>query len=579
LLPIVFPSEAHAADASSAQSIELDADLGFHGYYVPGYLTPVRVHLSNQGPTVTGQLILSQSAETPEGQVRTVQIVQALNLPQGAHQRYELELPLFSPRKSLISEPQLQLVLQAEGRTLAQKTISLHDYDYAFDRLNLSLSEAPAPAKLPSGQPLLPVDLSQLPNHWSGYQGVQQLYLGRFNLSDLSAGQRQALRDWLNSGGELIVLLGGNWYFQQDQILNELLPFKPRDVQPAQIDGLPLQIAVGQTQGTVLISTDSGIPLLIRGRFGRGTIYAVTVDLFGLIAGAHEEALWQGLSSSPDDALPANLGAELLGNLRLEEPSRPILAGLLTLYLAGFALWGILALRDRRLLVAIPLWVALISLGLLFYLQQPVFTHPLRSIEVGRIWVREDQAFIEDWHSAFARRGVELKLQVDHQAAVNQTKASHDLTANFTSGQGSVQLTLADQETSHLQLAEPIRFPVKFQVRPAGPAASAPLIDVYNESDQELAQAILWWQGQHYMVGTVGAHEHLSRPLPAPLGSQPTIDAGDNGESLLQKRLWSEAESALSPETTLLAWVRQEHFAPVPEEYRTVVQLVSVIGR
>lgn len=580
LLTIITPNGVHAADASSAPPIALEADLGFHGYYAPGYLTPVRVRLANQGSTVAGQLIISQSAETPQGQVRTVQIVQELTLPQGAHQRYELEFPIFSQRESLISEPQLQLILQAEGRTLAQKTISLRDYDHAFERLNLSLSEAPAPAKLPSGQPLLPVDLPQLPNHWSGYQGVQQLYLGRFNLSNLSAGQRQALRDWLNSGGELIVLLGGNWYFQQDRALDELLPFAPHEVQPGQVDGRPAQIAVGQAQGAVLISSDSGIPLLIRGRFGRGTVYAVTVDLFGLASGPQEEALWQGLSSSPDDdALPANLGAELLGNLRLEEPSRPILAGLLTLYLVGFALLGMLKGRHRRLLGAIPLWAALISLGLLSYLQQPVFTHPLRSIEVGRIWVRGDQAFIQDWYGAFARRGAELKLHVDDQAAVSQTKASHDLTANVTSGQGSVQLTLASQETSHLQLAEPIRFPVKFQVRPAGPDASAPLIDVYNESDQELAQAIVWWQGQLYTVGTVGAHEHVNRTLPAPLGSRRPTDAGEKSESLLKQRLWSEAESALSTETTLFAWVRQERFAPVSDEYRTAVQLVSVIGR
>jgi hypothetical protein len=577
---ILLTSPAEAATIASAESIDLQVDLGFHGYYAPGYRTPVRIRLINHGGVpISGELILSQTAQTLQGQTRTVRIVQAINLPAEAHQRYELELPIFSSREFLPSEAQLQLVLRDRDRTLAQQTISLGDYRDALGRLNLLLSEAPESATLPDGQALVSVDPQELPEHWVGYQGVQRLYLGRFNLDSLSSEQRQALQDWLSSGGELVVLLGGNWYFQQGRALEELLPFMPSDVQVVTINGSSQQVTVGQTRGTVLESAESGPPLLIQGRFGRGFVYAVTVNPFALGSGPQDQALWQRLSSAPDDEATApNLGSQLLGSLQLEEPSRLILSGILLLNLGGVALLGLVALRTRRFLWGVVLWTGLISLGLLLYLRQPAFTHPLRAIEVGRIWVRGDRAFIQDWYSAFARSAVDLKLQMNSQALVDQAEVLHDLTVNQSADQQNLRLDLGAQERAHLRLDEPIHFPVEFSIRPASSSANIPEVMVYNETDQELLGAMLWWQGRYYSLGAVAAHGHLERTLDEPRDSPPE-DRANGGEGLIEQHLLADAQGALATEPTLLAWVRDQRFAHLPDEYRTVTQLVSVAGR
>lgn len=224
------------------------------------------------------------------------------------------------------------------------------------------------------------------------------------------------------------------------------------------------------------------------------------------------------------------------------------------------------------------LWVGLIGLGLFLYLQQPAFIHPVRSIEVGRIWVRGDQAFIQDWYSAFARSEADLKLQIDNQALVGLVNSSHDLTVNQSSDQQDLRLSLDPQEMVHLLLGEPLHFPVEFQVRPASPSAGVPQVAVYNETDQELIGTLLWWQGRFYQIGTVAAHGHLERALDEPR-DLPLQGHATGGEGSIEQRLLTDAQGALINEPTLLAWAHDVRLVPLPDEYRTVVQLVSVAGR
>lgn len=566
--------------AYAAGSVELQAGLGFNGAYATGYLTPVWVQLQNHGAALSVQLVLSESTKTPQGTKQTVKITRPLRLPQGARQRYELEFPLLKPSSFVTDEGELLLALQTGERTLAQQTISLSAYRGFSNPLFLLLSDRPAPASLPDGRPLLAITSAELPGHWAGYRGVARLYLGRFNLDSLSAAQRGALQNWLRSGGELVVLLGDNWYFQQSKMLAELLPFVPQDLQLSPLDGRDRPISQGQVRGTVLQRSAAGDPLLIRRRFGRGAVYAVTVDLLALGDGPAERALWHALQVAAPDVQSGQprLGDEILAGLKLVQPSRLILAGALLLYLGGFAALGLLTGRTRRLYLVIALWVGLISLGLLLYLQRPVYTRPLRSIEVGEIWARGDRAFLRDWYSVFALRETKLKLLLAPEVAVRQVASSHDLNWTLTPEQNRLQLKLGREQMAHLLLEQPISFPVTFKVQPAGADVRAPQIDIYNDSDRPLVGAVLWWQGRFYWLGTIGAHDKLQRALEMGLSSFPL--SKQDKEFSIKQRLLASAESGFSPEPmALLAWVQQAYLGQLSGEYRRVLQLAIVAGQ
>ena len=232
------------------------------------------------------------------------------------------------------------------------------------------------------------------------------------------------------------------------------------------------------------------------------------------------------------------------------QPSRLILAGALLLYLGGFAALGLLTGRTRRLYLVIALWVGLISLGLLLYLQRPVYTRPLRSIEVGEIWARGDRAFLRDWYSVFALRETKLKLLLAPEVAVRQVASSHDLNWTLTPEQNRLQLKLGREQMAHLLLEQPISFPVTFKVQPAGADVRAPQIDIYNDSDRPLVGAVLWWQGRFYWLGTIGAHDKLQRALEMGLSSFPL--SKQDKEFSIKQRLLASAESGFSPEPMAL---------------------------
>lgn len=156
------------------------------------------------------------------------------------------------------------------------------------------------------GQPLRVAKLDptsdQIPGRWHGYDGAEAIVIDTNDqnvMKDLGT-HGQALVDWVNRGGHLVIGVGGNWQILRDSVLAPILPALPNgQARLTTLDALdsyasatkpvlpPGSGAVMATKldkveargGKVLAETGS-VPLVVRGPhgFGRVTLVALDVD-------------------------------------------------------------------------------------------------------------------------------------------------------------------------------------------------------------------------------------------------------------------------------------------------------------
>ena len=575
------------AQTPSLAALELEVDVGFHGQYVPDAYVPIWVSLDYRGPPLRGELVLRQEIQRLLERPRALSLRRSIDLGPSARQRYEFSFPLSAYPPLGEERPKLVVEFVAHGRVLASQTVDLTSL-MQLDPLTLLVygGEAGYPRVLPTGERVAQLEPEELPQDWRSYTGVSRVYLSRVDLRRFQPSQAQALKQWLTYGGELVILAGPEFFLQDPAWLRDLLPVRIQLVDgEANVEPLPNREVLTRAGSRVL---------LVRGRVGRGWVYFSVLDLRD--EGPLERAIWNRLvppvrRESPSPS--ASLGLELFSQMRVTQPSRLVLGGLLGLYVIGIGLLTLWLLRyprwlgseasaGWRVLAILAAWVALHTLAVWGYYRQPALSSPVQSLEIGWIWGRagEPWAYSQTWYSLVAKRPLPepLEIRAARGALIRPVEAS-GLTLDVERDHLSVQfepsaLSLGEPEGLLIESVRPLPIRITGNVRGSS-------MRLYNESPWRLQDLMLWRDQVFYALGDLGPGEALEinwRKL------QGRIRLGlESGiwsfEGYVKRELYAIAEREIQrsePPWALLGWIDgdEEELARSPFEHRRILKLL-----
>ncbi len=165
---------------------------------------------------------------------------------------------------------------------------------------NKQNAATPGRAREVSISHLDPID-DLLPGRWYGYDSVDVVVVDandRPALASINAGRGEALRQWVERGGHLVVAVSGNWQAVNDSLLGPMLPCRLNgQTQASPFDSLesftggsqqvafenqPMQVArledIDARGGRVIASTLAN-PLVVRGPYGFGRVTVIGLDV------------------------------------------------------------------------------------------------------------------------------------------------------------------------------------------------------------------------------------------------------------------------------------------------------------
>jgi hypothetical protein len=295
-----------AAQTGGLQALlELRVDAGYDGHFRELTWMPVRVSVINNGPEVSGRLVVRPET-SGEGISNTFSA--PVLLPQGAQQT----LFLYITGRAFASQVRVELLSDA-GAVLASADDLVRAVRPA-DRIVVTFSDATAGGADLSGAALGGFGVfqadwrtEQLPPLAEALAGIDLMLFEDVDTGAFSAAQRAALADWVRAGGHLIVAGGAAWQATAAG-LTDLLPLVPDTVETvASLRALADWLALPDAQAAALatealvaagelapdarvLAAVDGVPLVARRFLGNGV-----VDYLAAAPGAAPLRDWAGL--------------------------------------------------------------------------------------------------------------------------------------------------------------------------------------------------------------------------------------------------------------------------------------------
>ena len=548
---VLFPGLLMMLLVSTAYGrVELQVEIGFNGKYLPDQTTPIRVLVTNQGAPIQGKLTVSQSLESPWRGVIVESSSREITLDFNARKVFYFQFLIHGFVYPIV------VSLTDERGTVISKEIRLRDR-YQRDLMTLALSEVSFPTVLPNGEWVETIGPDRLPEEWIAYQGVGRIYLGHLLTSSLTIAQQEALKRWVVNGGELIILSGDHWYFQQSSLIDGLSPFAVQELIEIGSGTLMAAGTVKAGAEVALEESTSGRPILVEGRYGNGFVRFVTINPLILVVPEAEEeeaskitfpteSLWDLLSlstslklsettetESEGDAPNLSLEATLdfsenpafvsLNKLRLERPTRFRIGGLVAIYIVGIGLLNWLVernvLRSRFFGWTALIWVGVLSSLLAGYVHQPRFSNPVRILEMG-IVERSDDGMTLDrtWMGIFSETKADLELVLNLENGqvrqlLPQDRADHlfDVEYRMASGENQILFKMAENQRRYFFSERFIELPVTFTF-----SLTDRQIRIENRSGYALNDAGLLQGNRIYQIGSIPPESSVSGQITRP---------------------------------------------------------------
>lgn len=287
-LLLALAGTAAAQTGGLQELIVLRADAGYDGHFRELEWLPVRVSVTNNGPEVSGRLVVRPETS---GTGITNTFSAPVVLPQGAKQT----IFLYISARAFASQVRVELLSDA-GAVLA----SADDLIRAVrpgDRIAVTFTSAATGGADLSGAALGGFSVfqadwraEQLPPLAEALAAIDLMLFDELDTGVLTTAQRTALGDWVRAGGHLIVAGGAGWQATSAG-LADLLPLRPNAVETApslaalgewlalpgaQTAALeaPALAAVGDLAAgaQVLAETADGLPLIARRFVGNGVV-------------------------------------------------------------------------------------------------------------------------------------------------------------------------------------------------------------------------------------------------------------------------------------------------------------------
>lgn len=212
------------AQDSFQDVIEMSVEVGFDSFFRPGFWTPVRVELVNNGESLLGRLVIRPETS---GIVVGNAFSTAIDLPSGAQKSATINIQA----RSFPDDIRIELIDDA-GNVRATREASLFDvqpYDQLVAVVSGPNSTVPNLAGLHIGGSKAEQVLwvaHEIPADAQSLLALDIMLLIDVDSENLSAGQQLALRRWLLSGGHLIVA-GGPSAQRSTRGLIDILPMRP----------------------------------------------------------------------------------------------------------------------------------------------------------------------------------------------------------------------------------------------------------------------------------------------------------------------------------------------------------------
>jgi len=226
----LLPKNALAYERTDVPTLQVKA--GFESHYRDGNWIPVQITLRNDGPDFEGNLSLI--SPTPQFQLSSSQEIPSdyqvsISLANGAQKQVIMYLPLYFDVQNVTVK-----LLNSSGQIVASQTaplIPLSQGDVFIGVLSdqnagfSSLSTLPLPNQ--GGSMILEfLNANTMPTMAAALNNFNIIVMDNFTTSNLSTIQLNALQNWTNQGGSLLLVGGPEWHRTLGSLPAELVPIQ-----------------------------------------------------------------------------------------------------------------------------------------------------------------------------------------------------------------------------------------------------------------------------------------------------------------------------------------------------------------
>lgn len=285
LLLLAVTNLTHA----QTNGISLSAEAGYDGFYSRQAWTPVFVTVANSGPAIEGEIRVTLGSMAAGNQL-------IYNTPLSLPTQSNKRLTLYVFIDNIATNLNVELLdtnqsLLAETRTNNLDSLNADELFYGVvssDPAEFGLLETVTGSRSQAAVGFL--DITDLPEVAAAWNTLDVLVFDDVDTGQLTADQQQALRGWVNTGGQLVITGGAGW--QKTAVsFTDLLPVTISGSQstpdlPALSThaGLPFRdpgpylVATSSLQNGELLIHQDGLPLLAHHSLGRGSVYFLALD-------------------------------------------------------------------------------------------------------------------------------------------------------------------------------------------------------------------------------------------------------------------------------------------------------------
>lgn len=509
-------------------ALDVNAVVGFSGVFRAGSWTPVHLTVQNLGEDVAGELHLEIArGSRVEPERATLRYSREVELVSGSSKAFSFVVPIDTtvyPLRIRITDGNATAHEQEEellGRSVPAKLALVLARRPNLDFL-LPLYNTRDRRVLDVVYPLL----AYLPDQWQGYEAVDAIVIHDARLQELTERQVIAIRDWVASGGRLVVSGGAHFGPADAETLAPIGEFATTGIATATVEdagfleaGLP--VGPDEREREVVATTFAGTGTALR-RFevGAGDVVLLPIDYVNLVrvAPLTSVALWNSLlSGTPSqDGVPTGLRrrvfeSEILANqlsLPLYDfPSRLLVLGLAVSFLIGVAamlVW--MARGDGRLrrLVGIPGIVGLTAVvAVVGHLSLTVSLQPVEalalSVERADLIGGDGYAFVTRETALFSRQRADYALRYEGTPLLIPMEArEHRVVREVDGATQRMEVGRWDHENNLAYQIVP--FELSFRIQRGGDYAE---VEIANDSPQRINGLVALVDGFPTALGDV----------------------------------------------------------------------------
>ena len=317
---------AHALPThTAADGPTFQASIGFNSRFRDGNWVPVHVTLQNTGADFTGMLAVNIPTQSPGSTDSNPTAIYRtpIALPAGAQKQITLYAPCSFGNTGAVQNIVVTLFTANGQKVGTPQSIALHslqnseffvgilsDRTTGFGPISgLSLPQQPSSVIVET------LNATTMPTNAVALDNFNLLVLDNFDTSTLNAAQHDALQQWINRGGSLVLVGGPEWRRTFGTLPAPLVPLAPTNTttlpagtpllpingveQKSTVAGVPAPVTISTastTAGTVLLR-DGSNPLLVQLHSGQGNVFYLAFDptLDPIVGWAGASTLWKGI--------------------------------------------------------------------------------------------------------------------------------------------------------------------------------------------------------------------------------------------------------------------------------------------